>query len=472
MFVLAREGRGGLESLPGTPIALVRSKNPNLHGLFLCAMTKEQVRTDKGVGANKPTKDTKKDEKDKDKDDEHEGGGRKHDPAEGGHVPYKDAPKRVSWAPSVGHSNAPQKHRGGSLADAGVSAWTPNPAALLADDRPMTMRMYAAAVEAAVGGALRGGAMPKHPEPPRGQKRRRADMSVDDALNEVPLALLESAEYDRAHAEMNPTRRRTSLKGGSTGTGSESVSEPGSGAGSGSGSGPLATSRAESGADRFSKLVYSVRLPEGTEFELLPRLGEDDRLTAFVAGKSGSGKSYSTAGVARMYHKNFPDRPIYLVCATKVSEDPAYDGLDVKQIDVSKFLGTAKSDGGFDVKAKFGDKGCLVIFDDIDAFPAATYNDLNTAITAIYNIGRKLKVSIIVTSHMLSNYNKTRNAIHESQFTVLYPQHDLEQAVSYVCDKMGVPKEISKNFRKKGRWVAIHTHDPHCIISATEAEMF
>ena len=62
-----------------------------------------------------------------------------------------------------------------------------------------------------------------------------------------------------------------------------------------------------------STAMNSVELPDESTFQAIPDPDPTKRQVWYVAGQSGSGKSYFARGIAESYKKLFPDRDIYLI---------------------------------------------------------------------------------------------------------------------------------------------------------------
>jgi len=85
---------------------------------------------------------------------------------------------------------------------------------------------------------------------------------------------------------------------------------------------------------------------------------------------------------------------------------------------------------------------------------------------------RHTNTSMLILSHYLTNYSKTRLILGECQYLVLYPLATSQKALSYVCQHYGgLDKEDIQGLKKRGRWVCIHKNYPSYIISAHEANM-
>ena len=72
-------------------------------------------------------------------------------------------------------------------------------------------------------------------------------------------------------------------------------------------------------------------------FELLPPEDPKKRCVFYIAGQSGSGKSWIAKQLALYYHKLFPKRGIYLI--SKLEEDETLDALKfLKRVPIKSFV--------------------------------------------------------------------------------------------------------------------------------------
>ena len=70
----------------------------------------------------------------------------------------------------------------------------------------------------------------------------------------------------------------------------------------------------------------TVSLSENFQFQLAPKpVKESERSVLFIAGESGSGKSYFVAQYAKNYHKMFPKNEVFLI--SYLDRDPTLDDL-------------------------------------------------------------------------------------------------------------------------------------------------
>ena len=209
----------------------------------------------------------------------------------------------------------------------------------------------------------------------------------------------------------------------------------------------------------------TVELPDDSSFQPIPDPDPSKRQVWYVAGQSGSGKSYFARGIAENYKKLFPDREIYLI--SKLQEDETLDRMKVgkpKRINIETFLTDPVDLDEF--------KDCLVIFDDWDTLDKPYFPIVHKLIEDLAIMGRHTNTSMLILSHYLTNYSKTRLILGEAQFLVLYPLATSQKALKYVCEHYGgMDKEDIIKLKRRGRWVLIHKNYPSYVISCQEANL-
>ena len=123
-----------------------------------------------------------------------------------------------------------------------------------------------------------------------------------------------------------------------------------------------------------------VQLPPHSTFSLMTNPDSKTREVWYIAGPSGSGKSYIAKGLAMEYHSMFPDRPIYLL--SKLKEDSTLDKLKyLIRIDPEKLVEDPITD--LDML-----KDCMLIADDVDTFDKATDKVVQKLIDDIATMGK------------------------------------------------------------------------------------
>lgn len=144
-----------------------------------------------------------------------------------------------------------------------------------------------------------------------------------------------------------------------------------------------------------------VMLPENEYFAIEPSNIEDGRDVIMVGGKSGSGKSHTAKNFAIRYHMLWPKRPIRLI--SFLDKDETLDALDfIKRVKAGDL-------GQDDANNLDKYEKSLTIFDDIEGFERDDpdiHAMLQQIIDMIASTGRHSSSSLIVASHLLTDYKR------------------------------------------------------------------
>jgi hypothetical protein len=207
-----------------------------------------------------------------------------------------------------------------------------------------------------------------------------------------------------------------------------------------------------------------IDLPEGSEFVILPSPDPEKREVFYIAGASGSGKSYIAKGIAECYKKIFPDRECYLL--SKLGEDSTLDKLKfLKRLKLDSFIEEYPED-----LEEFRD--CLIIFDDYDTFTGAADKVIHKLIDDLATMGRHTNTTMLCLSHYLTNYKKTRLLLNEATHIVVYPMATSFHALGYLLKThIGMTKDDVRDLKKMGRWVCVYKHFPQWLLSKTHARL-
>lgn len=213
-----------------------------------------------------------------------------------------------------------------------------------------------------------------------------------------------------------------------------------------------------------SKSDKVIELDDGGMFELLPSPDPKKREVWYIAGQSGSGKSYIAKGLAHYYHKLHPERGVYLV--SKLNEDSTLDTLKfLKRINIQSFVDDYPDLDEF--------KDCMVIFDDYDTLTGDAEKVITKIVDDLAIMGRHTNTTMLCLSHYLTNYKKTRLLLNEATHIVVYPLSTSYHALRYLLKNyVGVDEEDLKRQRKLGsRWLAYAKGFPQFMISQKNAEI-
>lgn len=207
-----------------------------------------------------------------------------------------------------------------------------------------------------------------------------------------------------------------------------------------------------------------IKLPEGEAFALEPTNNEKGRDIIMVGGKSGSGKSHTARNFATRYHILWPRRPIYLF--SYLMHDETLDALPfIKRIDAPSEFKEGPPPLDFFTES-------LSIFDDIEGFQrdAPEIHDLlQQTIDMIATTGRHNQSSLLVASHLLTDYKRTRLFLGEAQRFVVFPNGcSMKQMTNLLglyggCDA----DELRRIRRLPSRWVALYTTFPSMVLYET-----
>ena len=164
----------------------------------------------------------------------------------------------------------------------------------------------------------------------------------------------------------------------------------------------------------------------------IPIYGE--RLSYFIAGPPGCGKSTTAAEIISL----FPRMPVYLF--TDLSEDDrAFKGLPIRKMKME--LSLLKE---LTPELLLSEGSCWVIFDDIDKIRDKNVNkalvDLLDNIIANGRNHGKGQINVIATSHSLADYRKTKYTIENSEYWVIFPNKTIRSQLLTLLKKMSLEK--------------------------------
>ncbi len=184
-----------------------------------------------------------------------------------------------------------------------------------------------------------------------------------------------------------------------------------------------------------------------------------ERDVIYISGKSGSGKSYFCAMYVKNYQKKYPKRNVYLISPAH-DPDPAFNDLDVRFISVME-LQNDMNESDDSLEASDFQKS-LVIFDDDDSISNTGMRKFIFNLkTHCMEIGRKMEISVLTTSHMLTAALRTKAQIAESNIVVFFPKMGGtdKQIRFYLKEYLGYEKsaiETIMNLPDHGaRWVMV-----------------
>jgi len=163
---------------------------------------------------------------------------------------------------------------------------------------------------------------------------------------------------------------------------------------------------------------------------LEPIMDPDQRSVWYIAGMSGSGKSTYAANLAKIYRKLHPKKQIYFFSRTSWEDDPAYSKIKPKQVKLDLTLVNEPILIESDIES-----GSLLIFDDIGTIHNKQIKEeVFHLIKDVMEVGRKLNLSLILTSHLILPNEKSfgRVVLNELQNLVIFPHGSSVYQITYV----------------------------------------
>jgi len=205
----------------------------------------------------------------------------------------------------------------------------------------------------------------------------------------------------------------------------------------------------------LKNLTYDIRIDDG---QVVP-LPSKDTERIYIAGKSGSGKSYLASQYMKEYRRIFPDRKIYLF--SRHQDEKTYNDIQHIAIELNEEL----IEDPIDVSEL---ENSLVVFDDTDNLATKRLNDaLKLLNNDLITNGRKYGIHVLTLAHQLLDYQKTRNLLNEANKVVFFNNGSSYHINRYLKTYAGLaPDEIADLLRtvKGSRWTMFHTGNPTYIL--------
>lgn len=204
----------------------------------------------------------------------------------------------------------------------------------------------------------------------------------------------------------------------------------------------------------------------------MPVIQGNGRLTMFIAGNPGAGKSYLSKEMIKLLP---PTCNILLFTALEES-DGNFDELDKSHFYKIKMEPEILSQISLkEIRDRSSDT--LLLFDDVDKISDKKISDLTFKIMedALAN-GRGHKkhdgkgdIHVICTSHALNDYRKTKYSLENSDYVALFPGSTTNRQMHTMFDKLGLDKELCIKMIRLGksgiiRSIIIHKVAPMYII--------
>lgn len=196
---------------------------------------------------------------------------------------------------------------------------------------------------------------------------------------------------------------------------------------------------------------------------VMPSTGSIERTVEYIAGPSGSGKSTVIAKMIKIHLQAYPKTKVLLFSRSDKNDDAAFKGIPFKQIEIDDELVSEPVD------ITQLAPGTVLVFDDIGTIHSdAQRKAVEKIIMDALEVGRKYRISVLVTSHLILPNDKkfARVIMNELQYLTVFPRSGTTQQISYVLKEyFGLGKnEIDKILLNQSRWVTLHTRFPRFVM--------
>lgn len=216
---------------------------------------------------------------------------------------------------------------------------------------------------------------------------------------------------------------------------------------------PLATTK---GGD---KAYYVPGIAGGVDYgvsttgeEWDPNLSEG-RVTAFIPGNPGAGKSYLANEMIQL----LPKKSEVILFTALEEEDGNFEDLKDRLFKIKMEPENLQKITLTEIRKRC--ENPILLFDDIDKIRSKAVEKLTFAILedALAN-GRGHKkhdgngdVHVIVTAHALNDYRKTKYTLENSDYVAVFPQSTTYSQMRRLFEKIGLSKEMCDDVVEMGK---------------------
>lgn len=186
----------------------------------------------------------------------------------------------------------------------------------------------------------------------------------------------------------------------------------------------------------------------------------------YVVGRRGSGKSTYCSAYLNSYYLQTMNKVFYV---SRFQTDPSVElperGLNIGIDDLPELTIEDLSNS-------------LIVFDDIHSASLSKKEAdyLHKFIIDTIENSRHFGISCLVTSHLATNYSKTRPILNEASSVVVYPEFsNAYQIIRMLSTYFDFSKpQIDHLFElgKKSRWVQVQTTNPKFILTSERIEIY
>lgn len=188
----------------------------------------------------------------------------------------------------------------------------------------------------------------------------------------------------------------------------------------------------------------------------------NDRLSMFIAGAPGAGKSY----LAKQMINLLPNTYNILLFTALEEKDGNFSDLGSERLFKIKMTPDVLSNISLkEIRNRSKSPQTILLFDDVDKIRDPKIQNLTFAIMndALAN-GRGHEkhdgngdIHVICTSHSANDYQKTKYTFENSNYVALFPGSSPPLQMYRMFDKLGLDKELCRKMIKLGRMQKIRS---------------
>ena len=220
----------------------------------------------------------------------------------------------------------------------------------------------------------------------------------------------------------------------------------------------------------------SIALKGRSTFQPVPLFKKNMNERLYVAGPSGSGKSTYVSNWIAQFLKSRGKKDTDIYIFSSVEEDEALDGrfpdnIIRPDIDDNDIFNDPLHPSDFQIDS-------IVLFDDCAKIKNAKVRvALYMLQQNLLETARHYGITVIITSHMLSDYARTRTVLNESTSITVFPKFaGTSKHIRYYLDKtMGFDKSEIKKFlalSKASRWVTLNKGEGIYVMSSRQCYIY
>ena len=194
---------------------------------------------------------------------------------------------------------------------------------------------------------------------------------------------------------------------------------------------------------------------------ILCRDGEELRDVLYLSASAGSGKSYFLNMFCKIYHMFYPKNELYFLTCNDFKQDKSLDHEMYKNLNMNDFIDMVSENQEEIAKDGTIFKDSIVVLDDVGVIAHDKKKERN--LWQFVNTGlenaRKRLMSLIIVSHVPTNYKLTSVLVREATWYIPFPGNQQVKSDRFLNCYLGLNKKQVHRITDEednSRWVAIN----------------